>query len=187
MNRIGRLGRSRDPARLRTHALVLENTHSQSTVSQLFHGPTPRSPLRRKLTTEIKPDPAGCVWPRSQRDPNKLQCNRGKAGSQSGSAAPDQTQVPTVELAPGGYSIVASEVNLSQRPGCSLSLFALYCTRLSGGVLGVDTQTHIHIRTTTSSTSHTKAGPARGRFKRATCPPGELEAHGGCGEIYGTR
>ena len=126
MNRIGRLGRSRDPARLRTHALVLENTHSQSTVSQLFHGPTPRSPLRRKLT-------------------RKLQCNRGKAGSQSGSAAPDQTQVPTVELAPGGYSIVASEVNLSQRPGCSLSLFALYCTRLSGGVLGVDTQTHIHM------------------------------------------
>ena len=28
-------------------------------------------------------------------------------------------------LAPGGYSIVASEVNLSQRAGCSLSLFAL--------------------------------------------------------------
>ena len=29
------------------------------------------------------------------------------------------------------------------------------------------TQTHIHIHT---STSHTKAGPARGRFKMATCP-----------------
>ena len=29
------------------------------------------------------------------------------------------------------------------------------------------TQTHIHIHTITS---HTKAGPARGRFKRATCP-----------------
>ena len=31
-------------------------------------------------------------------------------------------------LAPGGYSIVASEVNLSQRTGCSLPLFAL-CVR----------------------------------------------------------
>ena len=30
-------------------------------------------------------------------------------------------------LAPGGYSIVASEVSLSQRTGCSLPLFALYC------------------------------------------------------------
>ena len=46
-------------------------------------------------------------------------------GSQSGSATPDQHKYRV--LAPGGYSIVASEVNLSQRTGCSLSLFALYC------------------------------------------------------------
>ena len=34
-------------------------------------------------------------------------------GSQSGSATPGLTQVPSI-LAPGGYSIVASEVNLGQ-------------------------------------------------------------------------
>ena len=48
-------------------------------------------------------------------------------------------------LAPGGYSISASEVILTQRTGCSLSLFALYCwggivlgkqVGVGGGVLG---------------------------------------------------
>ena len=47
-------------------------------------------------------------------------------GSQSGSATPGLTQVPSTR-SPGGYSIVASEVNLSQRTGCSLPLFALCC------------------------------------------------------------
>ena len=37
-------------------------------------------------------------------------------GSQSGSATPGRTQVPSTP-APGGYSIVASEVNLSQQAG----------------------------------------------------------------------
>ena len=44
-------------------------------------------------------------------------------GSQSGSATPGLTQVLTEYSLPGGgYSIVASEVNLSQRTGCSLPL-----------------------------------------------------------------
>ncbi len=30
------------------------------------------------------------------------------------------------------------------------------------------------------------AGTARGRFRRVTCPHGELEAHGGSGEEYGS-
>ena len=47
-------------------------------------------------------------------------------GSQSGSATPGVEHKYRV-LAPGGYSLVASEVRLSQRTGCSLPLFALYC------------------------------------------------------------
>ena len=37
-------------------------------------------------------------------------------------------------LAPGGYSISASEVILTQRTGCSLSLFALYSQSVSQSV-----------------------------------------------------
>ena len=55
--------------------------------------------------------------------PPRAHPSTASTGSQSGSAAPDLTLV----LALGGYSIVASEVNLSQRTGCSLSLFALNC------------------------------------------------------------
>ena len=53
-------------------------------------------------------------------------------GSQSGSAAPVQPQVPstcTRSRRPGGYSIVASEVSLSQRTGGSLSLWGLSLRR----------------------------------------------------------
>ena len=64
-------------------------------VSQLFHGPAPRSPLHRLAV--------------------RLRHSR------------SNTSTEIRVLAPGGYSIVASEVNLSQRTGCSLPLFALYC------------------------------------------------------------
>ena len=50
-------------------------------------------------------------------------CPAPRTGSQSGSATPGLTQVLTEYSLPGGgYSIVASEVNLSQRTGCSLPL-----------------------------------------------------------------
>ena len=48
-------------------------------------------------------------------------------GSQSGSATPGLTQVPSTRSR--GYSIVASEVNLSQRTWCSLSPVA-FCPEL---------------------------------------------------------
>ena len=51
-------------------------------------------------------------------------------GSQSGSAAPVLSTPKYRVLAPGGYSIVASEVNLSQRTGCSLSV--AFCPVLLG-------------------------------------------------------
>ena len=45
------------------------------------------------------------------------------------------------------------------------------------------TQTHIHIHT---RASHAKVGPAEGGLKGRHAH-GELEAHGGCGERYGSR
>ena len=56
-----------------------------------------------------------------------------RAHPSTGSGSPGGSARLPVEhkyrvLAPGGYSIVASEVSLSQRTGCSLPLFALfYC------------------------------------------------------------
>ena len=47
-------------------------------------------------------------------------------GSQSGSASPGLTQVPSTRSR-GLLNCRKSEVNLSQRTGCSLPLFALYC------------------------------------------------------------
>ena len=62
------------------------------------------------------------VPPRAHRHPS--------TGSQSGSAAPNLTQVPSTRSRGLLKSqSVVSEVNLSQRTGCSLSLFALATAR----------------------------------------------------------
>ena len=79
--------------------------------------------LRRRPHHQVRPLPSRQVPPRAHP-------STASTGSQSGSAAPDLTLV----LALGGYSIVASEVNLSQRAGCSLCF--LPCTAKGGIVLG---------------------------------------------------
>ena len=106
--------------------------------------------IRRVKSSQVKsslPLPAHCTRKQSSKHASTLQ-----SVSQSVSyfTVPPRARTPPparspapplpVEhkyrvLAPGGYSIVASEVNLSQRTGCSLPLFALYCQ--GGIVLGI--------------------------------------------------
>ena len=57
-----------------------------------------------------------CFVQHSQSVSLKVPPRAHPTGSQSGSATPGQHKYRV--LAPGGYSIVASEVNLSQRAGC---------------------------------------------------------------------
>ena len=91
-----RVSRTRTLHEVSAHAIQTgaDAPPSQS-VSQLFHGPAPRSPLHRLAV--------------------RLRHSRSNTSTEY--SLPGATQ----------FTIVASEVNLSQRTGCSLPLFALYC------------------------------------------------------------